>query len=194
MTNPVVVKMGGSLFEEAPRIVDLLRSLDAPVLVVPGGGRFAQAVRDCGVDGTPAHWMAIAAMEEYGWYISSFGLPVTEVLSIPDSPGAFLPYRELRSCDPLPHSWKVTSDTIAAWVAHTLGLDLILLKSVDGIRSQGVFQEVVDSPLNTGDVDPCLIPYTLSHGVRTRIVNGRVPGRIVDALTGKGVHGTTIGF
>lgn len=186
--------MGGSLFDKAPGIVDLLRSLDAPVLVIPGGGRFAEAVRDCGVDGSPAHWMAIAAMEEYGWYLSSFGLPATEILAIPDSPLIFLPYREMRSCDPLPHIWEITSDTIAAWIAHTLGLDLIVLKSSDGIRSRGVVQEVLDCPLETGDVDPCFIPYILSRGVRTRVVNGRFPERIVDALAGKLVRGTTIGF
>jgi hypothetical protein len=194
MAVPVVVKMGGSLFDESPAIVRLLLSLDAPVLVVPGGGRFAEAVRDCGAEGTPGHWMAVAAMEEYGWYLSSFGLPVTDLLSIVDTPAVLLPYRQMRSCDPFPHRWEITSDTIAAWVAHTLGLDLILLKSVDGIRSGGVFHEWVNSALETEDVDPCLIPYVLSRGVRTLVINGRYPERIVAALAGRPVHGTTIGF
>ncbi len=40
------------------------------------------------------------------------------------------PYRWLCEEDPLPHSWVVTSDSIAAWVAGRLGARrLILVKS-----------------------------------------------------------------
>ena len=39
------------------------------------------------------------------------------------------PYRWLREADPLPHSWDVTSDSIAAWVASQVGArGLILIK------------------------------------------------------------------
>ena len=39
------------------------------------------------------------------------------------------PYRWLREADPLPHSWDVTSDSIAAWVASRIGARrLILIK------------------------------------------------------------------
>ena len=35
----------------------------------------------------------------------------------------------LRRVDPLPHSWNVTSDSIAAWVAGAVGAkDLLLIK------------------------------------------------------------------
>src|SRR5262245_64777080 len=39
------------------------------------------------------------------------------------------PYRWLREADPLPHSWDVTSDSIAAWVAGAIGARrLVLIK------------------------------------------------------------------
>ncbi|MGH7649286.1 MAG: hypothetical protein ACREND_14305, partial [Gemmatimonadaceae bacterium] len=39
------------------------------------------------------------------------------------------PYRWLRARDPLPHSWDVTSDSIAAWVAGELhARRLVLVK------------------------------------------------------------------
>jgi acetylglutamate kinase len=39
----------------------------------------------------------------------------------------------MRAADPLPHSWDITSDSIAAFIAGALGAgELILLKPVDG--------------------------------------------------------------
>jgi type VI secretion system protein ImpG len=37
------------------------------------------------------------------------------------------PYHWLRAVDPLPHSWDVTSDSIAAWVAGAVGAQRLLL-------------------------------------------------------------------
>ncbi len=46
------------------------------------------------------------------------------------------PYRWLRARDPLPHSWDVTSDSIAAWVAAELeARRLVLVKPVVAERS-----------------------------------------------------------
>ncbi len=43
------------------------------------------------------------------------------------------PYRWLRAEDALPHSWDVTSDSIAAWVAARVGARrLVLIKPVAG--------------------------------------------------------------
>ena len=45
-----------------------------------------------------------------------------------------MPFQYLFKQDPLPHSWDVTSDSIAAYLAETLHAQkLILLKDVDGI-------------------------------------------------------------
>lgn len=192
MAVPQVVKIGGSLFDRVGDLVTLFRDLDLPLLLVPGGGTFADAVRRCGITGEAAHWMAVAAMEQYGWYISSFGIPVQQEIDIPGGPAVFLPYTCLRARDPLPHSWDVTSDTIAAWVADMMHTGLIILKSVDGIYSGGTFMDTVREPVTSGDVDPCLIPYVLGHAVPTRIINGRHPDRVRLALTGHDVTGTTI--
>jgi len=191
---PLVLKIGGSLGHHAEKICSQLQELDIPVLIVPGGGVFADLVRKSHVEGSIAHWMAIAAMEQYGWYLSSFGLTTTSTLLAPTRPVILLPYCTMRSHDPLPHNWEVSSDTIAAWCAHTLHLPLVLLKSVDGIHSGGRLCSYVRSPLLTKDVDPCFLPFVLDHRIPTLVVSGRYPDRVLAALTGNPTIGTTIGF
>jgi aspartokinase-like uncharacterized kinase len=187
-----VVKVGGSLFPEAERITAVLRESRRPLLVVPGGGPFARMVRGMQLPDDPAHWMAILAMDQFGWYLAAGGLPVTHALAVPPGVEILLPYRVMRDRDPLPHTWDVTSDTIAAWVASELALDLLLLKSVDGITRDGALVSRVTEPFPCTEVDPCLIPFSLAHGVRTTVLNGRAGGRARDFLAGRAVPGTVI--
>ena len=99
----------------------------------------------------------------------------------------FLPYHCLRLTDVLPHTWDVTSDTIAAWVAGTLHLDLLLLKSVDGIFINGILQEQVTRPVESDVVDPFFIPFVIKNTVKTTIINGSRPDRVEKYLKGQQV-------
>jgi hypothetical protein len=191
-TKPLVVKLGGSLYNHVPGLVPILRSSMCPLFIVPGGGPFTDAVRQAGLDDETAHWAAIAAMDRYGRYIASHGLPITYRLVVPDHPVIFLSGRSLREQDPLPHSWDVTSDTIAAWTAAELRLDLLLLKSVDGIMDGGILQEHIDLPRETDVVDPLLISYVLEKQVDTFIINGSRPEFLIKYLRGDPVPGTRI--
>jgi aspartokinase-like uncharacterized kinase len=186
-----VVKFGGSLLDCARDLVPVLAAVPGPILVIPGGGPIADVVRTLDPAPDAAHWMACAAMEQVGLYLAGLGLPAIEALRIPDSPSVLIPYRLLRDRDPLPHSWRVSSDTIAAWCAAELGCDLLLAKSVDGIVSGGLIDSVT-GPVETDAVDPCLIPFALARGVRVRIVNARVPGRLGRAGREEPVPGTLI--
>lgn len=143
-----VIKVGGSL-ARAPGLPDRLEILDrltrrSPCLVVPGGGPFADTVREQaerhGLDEHAAHWMAVLAMDQYAYLLTSAigGRLVQGPREIARALAAGLvpvlaPYRWLRREDPLPHEWRVTSDSIAAWVAGRLAADrLLLLKSGPG--------------------------------------------------------------
>jgi len=42
----------------------VLRASPRPLLIVPGGGVFADTVRQLVVNDDAAHWMAIAAMDQ----------------------------------------------------------------------------------------------------------------------------------
>jgi aspartokinase-like uncharacterized kinase len=154
--SPLIVKVGGSLYNQIPDLIPVIKSSKRPLLLIPGGGPFADLVRRVQVDNDTAHWMAVSAMEQFGLFIASFGISTTDAIITPLTTTVFLPYRYLRLTDPLPHTWDVTSDTIAAWVAHGLHLDLLLLKSVDGIFINGIFQEQVIRPVKTEVIDPFL--------------------------------------
>jgi dihydroneopterin aldolase len=81
--------------------------------------------------------MAILAMDQYAHLLVA-RLPdsvlATTIAEVHDALGkgalpVLAPARWLREADPLPHSWDVTSDSIAAWVAGMLGAPrLVLLK------------------------------------------------------------------
>lgn len=141
----VVVKVGGSL-SAAPGLAARLRPIHAlreggGVAVVPGGGAFADAVRDAArlhrLDPSTSHWMAILAMDQVAHLLLAV---LEDAVLVRDGPGVLraagrdlpivAPYDWLRREDPLPHTWEVTADSIAAWIAGRLGARrLVLVKS-----------------------------------------------------------------
>jgi hypothetical protein len=136
--------------------------------------------------------MAVSAMEQFGWFIASHGIPVTTIIAIPGSTAVLLPYRYFIQNDVLPHTWDVTSDTIAAWAAGNLHLDLLLLKSVDGIFMNGTLQKQVTNPVESDVIDPFFIPFVIKNRIKTTIVNGSHPDRVRKFLRGENVPGTEI--
>lgn len=144
----VVIKVGGALMRDPAALQHTMADLSRVPrgtrwLIVPGGGPFADAVRDLNrrlpLTDDAAHWMAILAMDQYAHVLAGLvddSLMVHDPAGIAAALGAgripvLAPYRWLRCADPLPHSWDVTSDSIAAWIAVALGAPhLLLLKPV----------------------------------------------------------------
>lgn len=147
------------MLQDAEALDGVLATIDAAsrsrrVLIVPGGGPFADAVRGVdrrlGLPDSTAHWMAVLAMDQYAHVIAA-RIAGAALVSDPREIGAALaagrlpvlaPARWLRAADPLPHSWNVTSDSIAAWVAGHVGARRIVLVKPAGVRASG---EAVDS-------------------------------------------------
>ena len=145
-----VVKVGGGMLAEPallPRVGRALARLagERPVVIIPGGGPFADQVRlfdqRHGLQPTAAHWMAILAMDQCAWVIAT-ETPGSRIVE--DRAGILQAHREglipvlapsrwLRATDELPHRWEVTSDSLAAYLATLLGAEeLILIKPVSG--------------------------------------------------------------
>lgn len=143
-----VVKVGGSLFDMpdlGSRLQHWLKRLgDGPVLLVPGGGPMVNVVRDLDqrfrLGEEAAHWLALRAMTLNAHFLAGL-LPcsrvIGDVVRLGETRGwllldahAFAQADEAHP-DRLPHSWRVTSDSIAARAAYCSGAGrLVLLKSV----------------------------------------------------------------
>ncbi|HKH82243.1 MAG TPA: hypothetical protein VKA25_01025, partial [Gemmatimonadales bacterium] len=91
------------------------------IVVVPGGGPFANAVRNFdntyGVSPAAAHWMAVLAMDQYA-HVLADRIPgavlVEEAGAVFDqvaagTPAVLAPSRWMRAANVLPQSWEVTS-------------------------------------------------------------------------------------
>ena len=201
----LVVKVGGSLYQRPTALRRLMIQLEdlaqtRTLVVVPGGGPFADAVRGAdrrfGLDDTAAHWMAILAMDQYAHLLARLA-PAAVLVRGPGEVRArrlnvLAPAVWLRRSDPLPHSWSVTSDSIAAWIARELKAGgLVLLKDVDGQledgRRQGRVRPRVARHRLAGVVD-AYFRHALGPRCRCWIVNGRHPQRVTQLLeTGRTV-------
>jgi aspartokinase-like uncharacterized kinase len=148
----VVAKVGGSLLD-VPDLRDRLRRWLAGlgtgrVLLVPGGGAFADVVRQLdkthALGGAASHWLAlktvdlngevlncllgqppkVARAEELARFWAAKAVPILGII-----PFALV---DKDRPDTLPASWTVSSDSIAARVAVVTGARrLVLLKSTD---------------------------------------------------------------
>jgi aspartokinase-like uncharacterized kinase len=163
----VVVKVGGGLLATDGALDRVCAALGAraaagPVVVVPGGGPFADTVRaferQVGLTADAAHWMALLAMDQYA-HVLAERIPGAELVE--DSGGiaatlergraaVLAPSRWLRNADVLPHGWEATSDSVAAFVAGALdAARLILVKPADDLPEpvDPVFNGVVPAGL-----------------------------------------------
>ena len=152
----IVVKVGGGLSATPGALEVVGRALAEAgrrhrLLVVPGGGPFADVVRAFdrreGLSADAAHWMAILAMDQYA-YVLVERIPGAVLLEEPGTIGAVLgetgvavlaPSRWLRAADVLPHDWGATSDSAAAFVAGALDAErLVLIKPEGGAAADQV--------------------------------------------------------
>jgi 5-(aminomethyl)-3-furanmethanol phosphate kinase len=209
LTPDWVIKVGGSLAERPARLRRLMETLAGAgrrhrLVVVPGGGSFADEVRRAdrrfALGNSAAHWMAILAMDQYGYLLARLapGAALVRTRSglAPGRLNVLAPSAWLRRADPLPHSWAVTSDSIAAWIARVLGARrLLLVKHEDGFIGPGrgpgkmpprvrrialeAFADVVDS----------YFARALDPAIGCWIARGHLPDRIARLIESARTHG-----
>lgn len=137
----IVVKLGGSLYNTS-ELSHWLNILDdcakqQPIIVVPGGGPFANQVRNAqklhGFDDNHAHHMAILAMAQFGLLIKGIA-PNCRLFYFPDDKpvpstglSVWLPSKSLLSQSEITHSWAITSDSLALWLANKLNSEQLIL-------------------------------------------------------------------
>jgi 5-(aminomethyl)-3-furanmethanol phosphate kinase len=136
-----VVKLGGS-HALSPLLGDWLGAIARArgrVVVVPGGGPFADAVRGAqpamGFDDDAAHDMALMAMAQYGLALTNVadGFVYADTIDAVHAAVArreipvWSPWPMLRGHPDIPRSWDVTSDSLAVWLATALDVRRVVL-------------------------------------------------------------------
>lgn len=176
-------KIGGSLLDWSDfpdRLQKFLDQLDAPAVLLVGGGGCADIVRQWdriyNLGEEKSHHLAIHSLsltaqllvtllqdaslvsnqEQLDLAIANQHIAVLE-------PGCWIESMEASSSVELPHHWNVTSDTIALWLAAKLGMNrLILLKSVDFPSEIGL-----ETAAQAGLIDagfPTMFKHLADHG------------------------------
>ena len=199
-----VVKLGGSLAvsDALKNWLQALAGCTGDVVVVPGGGPFADAVRAAqpkmGFDDQAAHRMALIAMEQYGHALVSLGagLVLADTVSairrivregrVP----VWAPVPMALGAKDIPCSWDMTADSLAAWLAGKIGARRVLLvKQVD-----------VSGPLAVHDlaprgiVDPLFPRFLAAAGAEASVAGPHDHAAAARAIRAGEAAGTRIGL
>lgn len=200
---PLVVKVGGSLAAAGglQTVLHQIETCRRPLVIVPGGGAFADAVRERqrreGFDDRRAHRLAMAAMERTAEVIREISPRfriVESVSAIGAVTGAgavpvWVPLPTLDGDPTLPEDWSLTSDGIAARLAELLGgAAVVLIKSVDADRT-----ETAAALAASGVVDPVFPAIVARAGLKWAVFGpsvwsssgpsrGVILGRVVDGF------------
>jgi len=149
------------------------------VVIVPGGGPFADTVRTAqrrmGFDDRAAHLMSLLAMEQYGHALiccDDLLQPADSVECIERFLAAqrvpvWMPARMVAAAADVEPSWRVTSDSLAAWLSGTIGAGrLILVKHVGSLSGPEQCQDLVAM----GVVDEAFPQYLRKAAVSASLV------------------------
>jgi aspartokinase-like uncharacterized kinase len=142
--TPLVVKIGGSLVETGRlrEILGIVARAERPTVIVPGGGPFADAVRNAqaelGFSDEAAHDMAILAMQQTALLMQEIApkLVAAETLAAMRRAwgerrvAVWMPAKLCERDKRIPRDWSITSDGLAARLAERLGrVPVVLVKS-----------------------------------------------------------------
>jgi 5-(aminomethyl)-3-furanmethanol phosphate kinase len=161
-----VIKLGGSLMGSA-ELSSWLKSIELiskqnNIVIVPGGGKFADSVRDLQkiyhFNDLSAHSMALLAMCQFGYLLAGINsnIKVVDDLEKLQSslgnqlPILWLPLSLTADQTEIEASWDFTSDSIALWLATKLSAEnLVLVKS----KSLNNDRKNIVDHINNGDID-----------------------------------------
>ena len=162
----IVLKLGGSLMHSKELVVWLenifSRTRDNIIIVVPGGGEFAEKIRETqrqlNFNNKIAHKIALLAMCQYGYFLTGINADIkilknTNILRLDKNiSGSFLwlPDDLLENISEITENWDFSSDSISLWLATYLTADkLVIVKSKKIIYNQFRIKEHIVN----GDVD-----------------------------------------
>jgi len=148
-----VIKLGGSLMNDVESLRQCLNTIEQKVkdrvVIVPGGGLFADQVRlaqkQWQFNDEIAHEMAILAMQQMALLFKSikpgFLISNTDSIKANNKVVIWSPDIQQLNQDGIAASWDITSDSLAAWLANQIQADeLILVKSAEVPENMTIHQ------------------------------------------------------
>ena len=199
-----VVKIGGSLAsaEALPRWLDTLSCYGGgEVVIVPGGGPFAELARRLQrywrIDDSTVHVMALMGMEQYGLMMAGLRPDLvpsdceTELFRVLKRAGVpiWLPSFMVRNDHSIAHSWDVTSDSLAAWLARRLGARWLVLVKSTALAAGEVSAEALSQ---SGVVDAAFPEYLRQGDFQALILAARHYDRMPQMLNGNTAAATRV--
>ena len=164
----IVLKLGGSLMRSKELVVWLenifSRTRDNIIIVIPGGGEFAENIREIqkqlNFNNKIAHKMALLAMCQYGYFLTGINADI-KILKNTKMPcldknigGSFLwlPDDLLENISEITGNWDFSSDSISLWLATYLTADkLVIVKSKKIIYNQSrIKNHIVNEDVDKG--------------------------------------------
>lgn len=176
----MVLKLGGSLLSHAPltQILQLAtRAVNGQVVIVPGGGVFAEQVRltqqQWQYDDQTAHYMAILAMQQMALLLQSLcaGLVIVNNVamirdSMQQSTVIWSPLSSELDATGIPASWDITSDTLAAWLAVQLSIEHVMLVKSAEFSADSTIAQLSAS----GVIDKAFARFVQQHSLRIECI------------------------
>ena len=173
----IVIKLGGSLFD-TPELRSWMQALadyskQVPIVIVPGGGPFADQVRLANshykLKDKTAHHMALLAMKQFGLLLADIE-PKADLINtnrrITSPLSVWVPDDDLTQEPNLKHSWSVTSDSIALWLASQLTAQTLLL-----IKRAHTDTTSVNTLIQERVIDPAFSDMLAEYKIDTKILH-----------------------
>lgn len=198
-----VVKIGGSLFpNHAICLAEKLKNTNS--CIVLGGGEFANLIRrynnEINFSEETNHWAAIDCMDIIAKLVDdkvestklAYSLDDVNEISNEGFTPIFVVSEFLKTEDPFECSWDVTSDSIAAYIAHSLNANLFIVTNVNGIYTQepkepgSTFISKIDAKtlltFQESSIDVMLPSLLIEFGTNCYVVNGKFPERVLSLI------------
>lgn len=182
-----VVKLGGSLLgaTELTHWLELLvKYSDGKVVIVPGGGLFADAVREAqkisNTSDEVAHKLALLAMDQFGLLLAGMNpalVTASSELEIAERGWqhrgiVWLPSKMVLADSHIPQNWDVTSDSLSAWLANKLGADqLILVKSKPLFNNQNEAPSKLQQLMDEELIDSLFVDFSAGKQFQSWVLN-----------------------
>ena len=198
-----VVKIGGSLFPD--HAIELAKKLkNTNSMIILGGGEFANLIREYdssqNFSAEVTHFTAIDCMDIIAKLVNdkvdsaklAYSLEEAQKIAGENLTPIFVVSDFLNKEDPFECSWDVTSDSIAAYVSHSLNANLLIVTNVNGIYTRepseegSKFIDKIDAKklltFEESSIDLMLPSLLIEFGTNCYVVNGMYPERVLSLI------------